>query len=163
MRNAPGLSHRDDPIGKNRSVRTEGKRVGLIWPGIRAGKKTKEDKQMKKVIAGVVVVLLVGGVVLVSGTAFAAKKAYAAESGQKVKTHVVNGTVEAVDAATGKITVKTKKGSEEIVCGSTCKMEMKGKSCTMADVAVGDKVTAKCKGTDCVSLKVAKPKAAAKK
>jgi len=114
---------------------------------------------MKKVITGVVAVLLAGGIVLVSGTAFAAKKAYAADSGQKVKSHVVKGTVEAVDAATGKITVKTKTGSVEITCGSTCKMEEKGKACTLADVAVGDTVTAKCKGSDCVSLKVMKPKA----
>jgi len=114
---------------------------------------------MNKAIAGMVAILLVGGIVLVSDNAFAARKAFAASTGQKVKSHTVRGTVEAVDAATGKITVKTKKGSVDIMCGSACKMEQKGKVCTLADVAVGDMVTAKCNDSDCVSLKVMKPKA----
>ena len=87
----------------------------------------------------------------------AAEKAPAPEKAVKAKAQLVTGTVEAVDAAAGTVTVKGKKGSVDLKAGEKVKL---------GDFKVGDKVVVKYADGTASSVKAVKaPKAkkAAKK
>jgi len=101
----------------------------------------------------------------------AAKTAAAPAAAKKpaVKKVSVSGSVEAVDAAAGKLSVKDKKGAVvELVVAADAKIKRSGKAATLAEVMVGDKVMS-AKGEDVngvatiKKLDVKAPKAAATK
>jgi len=76
-----------------------------------------------------------------------AEKAPAAKKAAKAKAHLVSGTVEAVDAAAGTITVKGKKGNVDLKAGEKVKL---------GDVEVGDKVVVKYADGTASSVKAVK-------
>lgn len=87
----------------------------------------------------------------------APEKAPVEKKAVKAKAHLVTGTVEAVDAAAGTITVKGKKGSVDLKAGEKVKL---------GDFKAGDKVVVKYADGTASSVKAVKaPKAkkAAKK
>ena len=60
----------------------------------------------------------------------------------KVKKVSVSGTVEAVDAAAMKVSIKDKKGMvKELMVAADAKIKRAGKAATLAEVLVGDRVT----------------------
>jgi len=92
-------------------------------------------------------VLLVGLMVAaVAGVARAEDKAMAPKAAKPkaAKVMSVSGTVEAVDAAGMKLTVKDKKGvATEFMLTADAKVKKGGKAATLADVMVGDMATVK--------------------
>jgi len=90
--------------------------------------------------------------VVASGVVIAAEQAAAPEAKPvaaatapvkkaKVEKVSVSGTVEAVDAAAGKLSIKDKKGMvKELMVAVDAKIKRAGKVATLAEVLVGDRV-----------------------
>jgi len=81
---------------------------------------------------------------------------------KKEKTNICKGTVEAVDAATGRITVKNAKGmTMTMAIGMEAKITKAGKPAVLADISAGEKVRIVYEGTMenpmAISLKVEQP------
>lgn len=112
---------------------------------------------MKKLIVSAMAVMLCGGIALAAEKA--AGKA-ACPAGKKSAKCTVSGTVEAVDAAAMKMTVKTSKGEvKELVLAADTVIS--GKAKTLAEIVVGSSVQVKMDGDAVKSVKVKKlPKAA---
>jgi ribosomal protein S1 len=98
--------------------------------------------------------------------AMAEKKAPAmAEKKAPAKVKQVTGDVVAVDAKTGAITVKGKKGDTVVTCDDKTKIMMGKEKKALADVKVGDKVTVKFSEADgkmtakSIAIKTAEKKA----
>ena len=102
---------------------------------------------MKKTIAIIVSLLFV---LSVAGLSFAAEKAATAPAPEKtmekkapVKVKWLSGEVSAVDAAAMTLTVKGKKAEVALTVNDKTKITMGKEKKTLADVKVGDKVSAK--------------------
>ena len=107
---------------------------------------------MKKIFT---VVMAVAFAFSVAGLAVAAEKsAKTAKKATKAKAHLVTGTVEAVDAAAGTLTVKGKKGNVDLKAGEKVKLD---------SFKVGDKVVVKYADGTASSVKAVKAAKAAKK
>jgi len=132
-------------------------------------------KYRAMLVSALSLVLTASVVVAAEHTAATAGKAAGATSAPAKKAKVVkvnvSGTVEAVDAAAGKISVKTKKGEvKELAVAADAKIKRGGKVATLAEVMVGDKVS-KAAGEEVngvptvkkLEVKAAKKEAAAKK
>ena len=82
----------------------------------------------------------------------AAKAAPAAPAKAKkpsVKKSTIMGTVEAVDAAANKLSIKDKKGAvKEVAVAADAKIRRANKAATLAELVVGDKVLVKVEETD---------------
>jgi len=115
---------------------------------------------MRKLItAGIAIVLCCGVAVAAEqaapGSAPAAKSCAAPAKGVRPAKCTIAGTVEAVNAAGNRITVRMKRGEvKELTCTATTKITRRGKPITLADIQVGDRVTVKAAGTEVLVLKV---------
>lgn len=89
----------------------------------------------------------------------------AAEKKAPVKVKQVTGDVTAVDTKANTITIKGKKGDVTVACDAKTKIKMGKETKTLADIKVGDKVTAKYTETDgkmtakSIAIKTAEKKA----
>jgi len=84
----------------------------------------------------------------------AEKSATAAKKSAKAKSHQVTGTIEALDAAAGTVTVKGRKGNLDLKAGEKVKL---------GDFRVGDKVVVKYSEGTAQGMKAVKVKKAAAK
>ena len=122
--------------------------------------------KMKKFLMSMMAVALCAGVAIASeqGAAgktcpMAKKDAKCAMKGAKC---VCSGTVEAVDAATGKVTVKCEDGTtKELATTADTKVKVGKKKAAVAELKVGDPVEVVCKGeaVKSISVKTAKKNA----
>jgi hypothetical protein len=125
---------------------------------------------MRKAMAFVIAMTVGAGVAMADGAAAPAATAKPAkkEASKKPKMTKVMGVVTAVDAAGGKLSIKTKKGEMKDFTVTADVKVMKGKTkAALADVMVNDEVTVATETTgDVVTVKsitIKAPKAAAKK
>jgi hypothetical protein len=124
---------------------------------------------MRNILVAVAAVAMSAGLVMAQGAPTPAaqpetKKAASAKPAKKAaapKTESLSGTVEAMDAATNKLSVKDAKGAvKEFVLAPTTKITKGGKAITLAELTAGEKVQVKFVGTDVKSVNVHAPKAA---
>ena len=97
---------------------------------------------MRKLMAIAIVLTMGAGMAMADGAAMtAAAKPAKKEGAKKAKATKVQGTVTAVDAAGGKLSIKTAKGEmKDFTVGADAKIMKGSAKGALADVMVGDSV-----------------------
>ncbi len=99
---------------------------------------------MRKAMAFAMVMAMVAGVAAADGAMTSATAAKPAKKDTAKKAHPMKlaGAVTAVDAASGKLSIKTKKGEmKDFTVGADAKVMKGSAKATLADVMVNDEVT----------------------
>lgn len=115
---------------------------------------------MKTVMAVVAVMALSCGLVCAQGAGKPAEKAAPVKKeapAKKAKIEKATGEVVSVDAAASKLSVKEKKAAKDFVLTAETKIVKGGKTITLAEMTVGEKVTVSYEGTLVKEVKVHEP------